>query len=257
MTRLTLIVWVMVCVLFSCQRSGNVESSSERSELSEPITTDSSQQAQEVRDASPSKTVETPQPVSQNDQNCPEKVWSKGVDIFSQNDVEKFRGITTIEGSLYVGPSEDQTVCDEIENPKNRPSGCESDVVNLEALSCVREVKQTLEILANSKLKSLAGLKGLTTIGRDLKLESNHELTDFDGLKSLRVVHGSIDINANFALKNVSGLSGLTKVGTYMRINNCDALPQCAVENLGEKLVSRGAIRKLTGYNNKRDGTCP
>lgn len=108
----------------------------------------------------------------------------------------------------------------------------DSDLEDLTGLECLTTANKIV-IADNPRLRSLAGLDGLTVIepalwaddlfGWDLEIRENAELRTLDGLGALEDVAGSVHIDRNPALV-VGDLPNLRKVSSVLKISENDRL---------------------------------
>ncbi len=154
--------------------------------------------------------------------------WAGNLTIGSTDDMAAFCGAyRSVTGSLEV-------------------SGL-ADSVDLTGLSCLCDVGAELRVLHSPGLGSLAGLDGLTHVGRSLILGDNLALTDLTGLGGLVDTGGLLLTNT--AITSVAGLTQLTAIngalGVYEEPNlvSFDGFPMldAAPWNLAVKRSDRFA----------------
>jgi len=73
-----------------------------------------------------------------------------------------------------------------------------------------------LSIFYNQNLTDINGLNNITTINGNVQIEDNHILSNLDGLSNLTSIKGNCEISDNFTLSNIDGLSNLTTIGGYL-----------------------------------------
>lgn len=100
-----------------------------------------------------------------------------------------------------------------------------NDISNLDSLSLLTAVDGNLFISDSPQLASVAGLKTLSKVGKDLTLQANNSLDNFDGLNSLQSVNGNFFIFRNEILTSLSGLESLSSVGGGFYISGNPLLP--------------------------------
>jgi hypothetical protein len=105
------------------------------------------------------------------------------------------------------------------ENP-----GAGDPILNLNGLAQVVTVGGNLIIQNNPNLTGLSGLDGLQSIGGDLTIRNNLALTQIDALSGINSVPGDLYLLDNPILSSIIGLSGLTSIGEGLRISKIDAL---------------------------------
>ena len=82
-----------------------------------------------------------------------------------------------------------------------------------------------MQITANDTLTNLSGLDNLTSIGGDLRINSNDGLTSLNGLSdSLTSIGGTLQIFNNDSLTSLSGLENLNSIEGWLQIIDNDAL---------------------------------
>jgi len=112
---------------------------------------------------------------------------------------------------------------------------------SLHDLSALRGLEHASHLTVfDSSLVDLVGLDDLETVGGDLRLSDNAELTSLDGLGSVREVEGDLVILANPALRDLSALSGLVRVGGDVRIRDNPSLPWGAIQQLVDGIEAIG-----------------
>lgn len=109
------------------------------------------------------------------------------LDAFAQNypDCEHVKGAVIISGYNAVEP-----------------------ITDISALSGLKTISLTLQILHTTELTSLAGLSGVVSADLGLNVSYNKKLTTLDGLGGLREV-GSIILKSNTLLEDITALSGI------------------------------------------------
>lgn len=97
------------------------------------------------------------------------------------------------------------------------------DDTDLHLLEGYTTITGSLDIY-DDKMTSLAGLEGITTVGKDLYIINETHLTDLSGIENLTSVGGDLLISGNDDLTNLSGLGNLTSVGGDLYIKYNDVL---------------------------------
>ncbi len=129
-----------------------------------------------------------------------------------------------------------------------------TDISNLNGLSVLTSIGDSLSILFNDILPSLQGLEGLTFIGGDLLIGANSILTNLTGLEGLIFIGGDLIIGENSILTNLTGLEGLTSLGGKLRIFNNGSLSSLiGIEGLnsigGDLEINANPLSSLTGLD--------
>jgi hypothetical protein len=143
-------------------------------------------------------------------------VCSENCVDYAISDPEFLRNVGTVTGRLYV---------------------VRSDLEDLSAFECLREVGGGLDISFNDKLRSLAGADRLERIGTQapqsglLIVLGNAVLESVDGLDALAEVDGVI-IDENVALVRV-GLDHLERINGSLYLGWCVSQPFSEMSNAG------------------------
>jgi hypothetical protein len=98
------------------------------------------------------------------------------------------------------------------------------EMTNLDGLSGLTTVGRNLRIELVSDLTDLSGLSELTTVGHDLRIELTSALTNVNGFSSLTTIGRDLRIQVNSALTHLNGLSSLSTIGQDLRIEVNSAL---------------------------------
>lgn len=135
---------------------------------------------------------------------CEEQVHCTGesiegsIRIQSEADLQQLRGATSITGHLEIS---------------------DSDLVCLDALSCLTEVGGTLRIQNNVELRSTAGLGALASLGdeqrhsKGLIITGNPQLEVLEGMP-IEVFRGSLLLWRNESLESLDAFLGMQALGT-------------------------------------------
>ena len=91
------------------------------------------------------------------------------------------------------------------------------DITNLNKLKNLQSVGGDLSILGNAQLTSIAPLTTLTRVGGDVAI-FNTELTSLNGLYNLQSVSGNVRMIGNLQLTGITALTALTRVGGDVQI---------------------------------------
>ncbi len=127
------------------------------------------------------------------------------------------------------------------------------DLVNLSGLDQLDSIGGNLEI-ENSGLTSLESLENLTSIGGDLYINGINSLTSLTGLEGLTTIGGSLIIGqdyyygGNHALSSLAGLEGLISIGGDLLIINNQSLSSCEAQGICDYLASPSGSIDI--YNN-------
>ena len=87
----------------------------------------------------------------------------------------------------------------------------DSLLTNIDGLSGLEDIDGGLKITDNNVLANINGLSNLTSLG-GLVLEDNALITNIDALSKLESIDGRVDISGNPALTNVDGFANLEEV---------------------------------------------
>ncbi|WP_394829080.1 chitobiase/beta-hexosaminidase C-terminal domain-containing protein [Pendulispora albinea] len=115
------------------------------------------------------------------------RVWSNGL-----TRLEAFKQVTAVREDISIGGSPQLTLLD---------------------LSSIETIGSRLELFDLPALRSLEGLRGLTTVkGENMRLRGNVGFANLRGLEHLTTVKGELSISGG-GLSDLSGLDSLTSVG--------------------------------------------
>lgn len=116
--------------------------------------------------------------------------------------------ITNLEGLSSLTTITESLYIDNCDNLENL-TGLE----NLSYVGITEQLAYGLYIADNDRLKNLNGLNGLTTINGRLGIFAHDSLEGVSGLENLTIVGDGLFIEGNSSLDNLDGLSSLTTVG--------------------------------------------
>ena len=127
------------------------------------------------------------------------------------------------------------------------------DILDLQPLSGLVEIRGDLSIRSNANLTTLTGLSGLTLI-YTLAVADNDKLSDLVGLGSLENISVGLRISRNNLLKTLEGMPSLDTVGLFLQV---DANPELAtlwalrqarfLYDAEIQINANGALRNLSG----------
>jgi len=93
-----------------------------------------------------------------------------------------------------------------------------NDITNLNGLSVLTAIGESLFIGHNNAIINLTGLENLTSIGGYLNIWANDAMTSIAGLDNVTSIGESLFIGHNNALINLTGLENLSSIGGYLNI---------------------------------------
>lgn len=125
-----------------------------------------------------------------------------------------------------------------------------ADIVNLNGLSALTGVNDTLWIINNDALTDINGLSALTTVEEEFRIANNAVLSNINGLSALKVVNEDIHIYSNPSLSNIDSLSNLTSVGKSLNLRNNPALNDLNGLSSLTSVVGNLSIRDSPGLTN-------
>lgn len=104
-----------------------------------------------------------------------------------------------------------------------------SNILSLEGLENLEEIKFKLDITNSNNLRNLKGLNNLKYVGdgnyySGITISENAALLSFDGLQNLNEIKGSFGIDSNNSLLNFDGLENLAKINQTMHLHGNDKL---------------------------------
>jgi len=130
-----------------------------------------------------------------------------GINFYSQADIDNFQ-------TNYPN-------CTEIEgNVTIGNDGYLTDINSLNGLNVVTSIGGDLHIITNENLTSFSGLDALEYIGGKFTIEDNDAITDFTGFGSLVTIDGDFYIVENDNLSNFSGMNSLTNINGVFEIGH-------------------------------------
>lgn len=159
----------------------------------------------------------------------------------TQSDIDAFglNQISIVDGSIIIGPN----------------YGAVNDpIVDLSALSCLREVSGTLIISGCNELKTLHGLENLQIVQERIGIDLNPELTNLEGLNNIDTI-SSLLITGNSKLTNLSGLENLKYCWSLINISGNDVLNEInALSNVTNtsaiEISNNPLLENLSVFNN-------
>jgi hypothetical protein len=127
---------------------------------------------------------------------------------------------------------------------------------SLAGLENITSVGGDLDIYNNDALTSLAALENITSVGGRLMISTNNALTSLKGLESITSIGGGLGIDSNNALTSLTGLEKITSVGRSLSISYNKTLTSIAplgnITSIGGALYicNNRALTSLTGLGN-------
>ncbi|MEM6686845.1 MAG: hypothetical protein AAF617_13760 [Bacteroidota bacterium] len=168
--------------------------------------------------------------------NPPSIVFPGNLVLRTQADVNAVgaQGYNVIAGALFIG---------DVANSNNTPTP--SDITDLSPLSTITSVGRQIQIQSNPQLTSLDGLSNLAVVS-GLIISDNEALTSLDGISNLSgidrntiltgqtfVSGGMISITDNPALTSIESLSSINKqVIAEVTVRNSSLTSLAGLENL-------------------------
>ncbi|MCA9441885.1 MAG: FG-GAP repeat protein [Candidatus Omnitrophica bacterium] len=184
--------------------------------------------------------------------------------ITTQEEADYLEGIKKIDGSLTIGPSD--------ENLDLTPLGSLLEITGdfwilenttmtaLDGLQNLQTVGKSLWINENTVLSSLTSLSGLKSIGTNIRTEGavglhiqgNDSLVSLDGLQSLVTIkYGGLRVAENDSLTSLDGLQSLNRLlyghisisgnrslASLEGLDHLTTLPYCSLTVLGNPLIT-------------------
>lgn len=157
----------------------------------------------------------------------------------SQKDVAEFGAncYTAIKGNLRI--------------QENR---AEDPIVDLRALSSLKNISESLDIISTSSLQSLDGLQHIPA-ALSVSVSRNKALESLNGLNGMAKVYVTFSITSNPALTSLDGLEGFTELMLLSVVGNAVLTDFSGLDNLekvgnlsvtsNERLVSLSGMPKL------------
>ncbi|MDH5676865.1 MAG: hypothetical protein OEZ06_32415 [Myxococcales bacterium] len=210
----------------------------------------------------------------------PNSILVGNVSVNNQAALNDLRGVTEIQGSLFIGAQyiQDLSPLSSLSAVTSilRVAGCKSltSITGLEAvnyvgaleiygndllesianLSELRRVDGQVTVVDNPKLKAIDGLQQLTNIGGQLMVARNPELLSISGLSAVDAIVGGLGLQDNAVLPSLAGLEALNAVGGSLSIVRNPALAHVdALANLvdvgGLQVQSNAALQDLAGLS--------
>lgn len=130
---------------------------------------------------------------------------------------------------------------------------------NLAGLNCLTSIGGNLTLEINANLTNLDGLNNVNSIGGNLILEINTNLTNLYGLNNLISIGGNLIIAGNPALNDLTGLNKLEyitgKLGIYqnenlVNLNGLDSLSHIGGSlHIGKFFMGNPSLNSLAGLD--------
>ena len=109
-----------------------------------------------------------------------------------------------------------------------------NDITNLNGLSVLTAIGESLFIGHNNAMINLTGLENLSSIGGHLNIWANNALISLTGLDNVTSIGESLFIGNNNAIINLTGLENLSSIGGYLNICENNALTSLTgLDNVG------------------------
>ena len=113
---------------------------------------------------------------------------------------------------------------------KGLPAG---NITNLSGLIQLTSIGGDLRIESNTALTSLTGLDNITSIGGELRIYYNDALASLTGLDNITSIGGELYISVHFVLTSLTALDNLTSIGGNLIIgSNPDLTSLAGLDNL-------------------------
>ncbi len=160
----------------------------------------------------------------------------EGIHFFSQTSIDNFQ-------SNYPN-------CKKIEGDVTIEG---NNINNLNGLSVLDSIGESLYIYNTSNLNNLTGLNNLKSIDGTLRIEKSNKLIDFMGLDSLSSIGNSIIIYDNDNLKNLKGLQSIEYVPEILSIHgnsslsNLEGLNNLREVDFGFQISANDSLKTLYG----------
>ncbi len=107
------------------------------------------------------------------------------------------------------------------------------EISNLNGLSVLTSLGGNLSVYDNYQLTSLSGLENITGIRGYVDISWNEELISMNGLNQLDTIGGGLSFYANESLTDFNGLNNLVYIGDWFNVEWCDSLTSVdGLENL-------------------------
>jgi len=145
--------------------------------------------------------------------------------------ISGFNNIETIDGFLAFGLINEVTGFESLNHIEGELNLLATFFEDLRILDQLQTIGGNLDIRVNDNLTSLNGLEQLTSVGGDFNIYGNEALVNLVGSNNLSTLGGAINIERNFNLKTISGFN--------------------TIQSMKELLITEtGSIESLTGFNN-------
>ena len=133
--------------------------------------------------------------------------------------------------------------CDSVGGDLVIASGSVDPIQNLDALVGLTSVGEDLVINGNTQLTRIDGLAGVRSVAGVLAIQGNPVLENLDGLASLESVGAFAIVQGNPLLANLGGLSSLSSVGEFLFISgNSSLMEYCGLHRLLDGRGLNGAL---------------
>jgi hypothetical protein len=125
---------------------------------------------------------------------------------------------------------------------------------SLAALANLERIGGDLNVVGHSELRGLGGLEQLHSVGRELRVEDNASLTDLRGLQQLSLLSGDLSIRSNPALQTLRGLGPVVRVKDLRIVENAqlqtlDGLEQVVAADGVVQIRENQALTGLDGLS--------
>jgi hypothetical protein len=156
----------------------------------------------------------------------------EGIEITSQAQIDSFQadypGCTSVEGTVEINGD---------------------DISNLNGLSVLTTIGESLYISNNDILTDISGLSSLTHVTGALLISTNPLLTSFSGLENLSSVEGDVFISNNVILNDISAIGNIDAANVQeLRITGNVELATCDIPFICNYLAD--PTGKVTIHNN-------
>jgi len=166
---------------------------------------------------------------------CPENI-----ELVSQKQIDEFAlnypNCTEIEGTLLIEGINLNSIVNLLGLKQLKSIKClvikgNNDLLNLQGLENVNNVKGGIEICNNGSLVNLTGLESIQSTGH-LSITRNRSLIELSALKDISTINNNILIQSNKSLTSL-GLENLIRIGGFFTIqNNASLIDLNGLENL-------------------------
>ena len=150
---------------------------------------------------------------------------------FGMHDLKPLSRVNRVGGELFITNNNGLTSLEGLEQLSAVGGNCFVNGLfyDYHGLDNLRSVGGNVDILQNGNLSSLHGLDSLQSIGGLLAIIGNNNLIDLQGLNRLDSVGGRLIVSDHFQLQSLSGLENLEYVGSTIEVKNNHFLSDCAI----------------------------